>query len=137
MRLETLRWLEDIRLAGEAVQQFVAGRSLSDYAGDSQLRSAVERQLGIAGEALIQLRRADPETAARISDYEQVIAFGHHLMHPYWDIRVEVVWNITQRDVPVLIREARGLLAEGDAAFGDPPSGQRQRLDPPPRQDPP
>jgi len=137
MRLETLKWLEDIRLAGEAVMQFAAGRSLSNYAGDLQLRSAVERQLGIAGEALIQLRRGDPETAARISDYEQVIAFRHHLVHRYWDIRAEVVWNIIQRDVPVLIREVRGLLAEGDAALADPPPSQPQHLDPAPPQEPP
>jgi uncharacterized protein with HEPN domain len=137
MRLETLKWLENTRLAGEAVKQFAAGRSLSGYVGNLQLRSAVERPLGNAGEALFQLRRDDPGTAARISDYEQVIAFRHHLVHRHWDIRAEIVWNIIQRGVPRLIREVRGLLAEGDAALGDPPPGQPQHLDPAPPQEPP
>lgn len=44
------------------------GKSFSEYQADLVLRSAVERQFEIAGEALAKLRRFDAQTAATIGD---------------------------------------------------------------------
>jgi len=40
------------------------------------LRSAVERQFKVIGEALNRLSRLDPETAARVSDLPRIVAFA-------------------------------------------------------------
>lgn len=122
MQLEALKWLEDCRLAAERIQRFAAGRTAQDYTTDELLRSGIERQFGIVGEALSQLRRIDPATAERITDHEQIIAFRNGLIHRYWDLRPEVVWVFVERDLDVLIREVRALLAEGDAEFQNPPT---------------
>ncbi|HEY4079526.1 MAG TPA: HepT-like ribonuclease domain-containing protein [Burkholderiaceae bacterium] len=53
-------------MAGAKVRRFVQGKSFDDHLSDEVLRSAVERQLEIVGEALNQLRRADPATAALV-----------------------------------------------------------------------
>jgi uncharacterized protein with HEPN domain len=68
--------LEDMRMAGELIVQFATGRSLDDYTNDALLRSAIERQLTIIREALVRLAKADPTTAAQISEYQKIIAFG-------------------------------------------------------------
>ena len=52
MRPEARRHLYDILRAAEKLEQFTEGKSLDDYEGDALLRSGVERQLGIVGEAL-------------------------------------------------------------------------------------
>lgn len=52
MRPETTSLLEDIRQAAGLCAQFAAGATYETYAGDALLRSAVERQLTIIGEAL-------------------------------------------------------------------------------------
>ena len=49
-------YLELALLALERVPRFLAGRSLTDYLADELCRSAVERQLEIAGDALGQIR---------------------------------------------------------------------------------
>jgi uncharacterized protein with HEPN domain len=61
-------WLWDVRRAADDVAEFVQGRGFADYLTDRLLRSAVERQLEIIGEALNRLAREAPEIAARIPD---------------------------------------------------------------------
>jgi hypothetical protein len=52
MQHDPRAWLWDVRLAADSIATFVHGRSFADYAADLMLRSAVERQFEIAGEAL-------------------------------------------------------------------------------------
>jgi uncharacterized protein with HEPN domain len=63
MRIESKKNLYDIAHAAELALGFVAGKSFADYQSDPMLRSAVERQLEIAGEALAQLATTDPAGA--------------------------------------------------------------------------
>ncbi|WP_367619121.1 DUF86 domain-containing protein [Brachybacterium sp.] len=75
MQPESPTYLWDARRAAGLVHQFVSGRTFVEYTDDSMLRSAVERQFEIVGEALNRLRRVDPETAAQIPDLARIIAF--------------------------------------------------------------
>ena len=51
MQSEVRTYLFDIAAAISAIEEFTAGRSLEEYEQDLMLRSAVERQFGIIGEA--------------------------------------------------------------------------------------
>jgi hypothetical protein len=59
------------------------GKTFADYDADPMLRSAVERQLMIVGEALNRLRRIEPELLASITDSRKIIAFRNILGHGY------------------------------------------------------
>ena len=114
MRLESKKYLEDVRQAAELLEQFTRGKAIADYREDALLRSGVERQFEIIGEALNRLSRTDPVTAGRISEYRSVIGFRNVLIHGYNAIDDSVVWEVLQAKLPTLRREVETLLAEGD-----------------------
>ncbi len=111
MQLESKRYLHDIKLAAERLSGFTEGQVFNDYEQDVMLRSAVERQFEIIGEALSQLARID-ESIDRISDYRSIIGFRNILIHGYTDVDDTIVWDIIQSKLPILRREVDDLLAE-------------------------
>jgi len=82
-QLDIRKYLFDINEACESLIQFTAGKTFSDYSTDPMLRSAVERQFEIIGEALAQVLRLDPSLRSRISDTGRIIAFRNRLIHGY------------------------------------------------------
>jgi len=83
MHADAHKLLWDARLAADRVARFIAGKTFADYLQDEFLRSAVERQFEIVGEALNQLSRVDPATAAAIHELPRVVAFRNILIHGY------------------------------------------------------
>ena len=112
MRLDSKKHLEDVRRAGESIVRFSHDRTLQDYADDTLLRSAIERQFEIIGEALNRLSKFDPVTADRISDRSQIIAFRNILIHAYDAVDDHVVWEAATKKLPGLLDEVRALLNE-------------------------
>jgi uncharacterized protein with HEPN domain len=101
-----------MRRSAELILSFVDGRGLAEYTGDPLLRSGVERQFEIIGEALNRLRRLDPQTAAEITDVGRIIAFRDILIHGYDLVDHDVVWDVVEVHLPLLLREVCALLAE-------------------------
>jgi uncharacterized protein with HEPN domain len=112
MRLEARKLLEDVRRAGELIAGFVANKGLADYAADPLLRSAVERQFEVIGEALNRLARSDPHVAGKITHTARIIAFRNILIHGYDLVDYEVVWDVIETHLPLLREEVRALLGD-------------------------
>lgn len=112
MRLEAKKHLEDIRRAAELIGTFTEGRDFSDYVSDPLLRSGVERQFEIIGEALKRLAKSEPALVARITHHRRIIAFRNVLIHGYDAIDDAVVWDVIRMHLPVLRQELRTLLLE-------------------------
>jgi uncharacterized protein with HEPN domain len=118
MRRDAKVLLVDVLTALDRATRFTANKSFDDYAKDELLRSAVERQLAIVGEALWQLRRLDPESAGRIRDIDQIVAFRHVFVHGYSSIDDLLVWGILDSRLASLAEDVRTYLDE--LAAGDP-----------------
>ncbi len=112
MRVEAKKYLYDIQQAAELVAQFTANKRFEDYQADPMLRSAVERQFEIIGEALAQLARLDTALAARISEYRRIIAFRNILIHGYAQVDDRITWDIVETKLPVLRAEVKALLEQ-------------------------
>jgi uncharacterized protein with HEPN domain len=108
---EARAYLHDIERATILIDQFRRDKAFDDYLSDALLRSAVERQLEITGEAVSKLSGVDPTTAARLTGRRRIIALRNILIHGYTTIDDRVIWNILDQNLPVLQAEVRGLLA--------------------------
>jgi len=95
--------------AAMAVQQFVHGKTLDEYAQDRLLRGAVERHIEIIGEAASkisgQLRAAHPEIPWR-----GIIGQRHVLAHDYGEIEDEQIWRVATVHIPAIVKQLQGLL---------------------------
>ncbi len=112
MRLEAKKLLEDVRGAAELIVLFTEHKDLSGYAADPLLRSGVERQFEIIGEALNRLNKGEPTVASRITHCKRIIAFRNVLIHGYEAVDDSVVWDIVESHLPVLRNEVQALLEE-------------------------
>lgn len=110
MQPEIAKLLHDMKQVSERIARFVVGKSFPDYQSDEMLRSAVERQFEIIGEAMMRLVKADAATAAKITDYRKVSGFRNALIHGYDSIDDVISWGIVVNKLPTLIQEVDELL---------------------------
>jgi uncharacterized protein with HEPN domain len=104
-------YLWDALHAADLIVRFVDGRSFTEYQADDLVRSAVERQFEIIGEALDQSSRIDPDLAARIVDLPRLVAFRNILIHGYAIVDDALVWDAAVNKLPGLRAVLNDLVA--------------------------
>ena len=114
MQRKAPKLLEDIRQAAQRISEWSASRTLEQYRDDPMLRSAVERNLEVIGEAINRLARIDADTAGRLGPYEQIIAFHSILIHGYEIVDHDRVWHVIRNDVSDLLAKTDQLLYEAE-----------------------
>lgn len=110
--------LWDSSEAAKLVHEFVGSKTEADFTSDLMIRSAIERQLEILGEALNRLRRLDADTAARIPELDKIVGMRNIIAHEYGYIDYEIVWRAATIKIPALIPVLNELVDEAWGAAG-------------------
>lgn len=110
MERDARSWLWDVLEAARAIESFVQGLDAGSYAAQPLVHSAVERKFLIIGEALNQLSKADPSTAARVPELRVIVGFRNLLVHGYAEVNHDLVWNAIQKSLPKLRQAAQEVL---------------------------
>jgi len=94
----------------EFLLDFTAGKTINNYIKDRAFRSALERELQIIGEALIQLEKIAPDIAEQIPEYQNIIGFRHVPVHGYANLDPATVWNVVETKLGNLTKKLKSLL---------------------------
>jgi uncharacterized protein with HEPN domain len=104
-------YLVDIIESCDTIEFALAGIDVEGYLSNRVIRSAVEREFIIIGEAVASLGRLEPDLASRITHARLIVGLRNRLAHEYAAVDDEAVLRIAQHDVPVLRDECRVLLS--------------------------
>ncbi len=104
--------LRDALRACRAIAAFTEGVDFSGYEADLLLRSGVERQLEIIGEALKRAEDEDPVLAELVPELRGIVGLRNRVIHGYDAVDDEIVWDVVRINLPVLEVRMRALLGE-------------------------
>jgi len=104
-----LKYLSDISLSIDLIEDFISSvTNFIDYSNDLKTQSAVERQLGIIGEAVNKFDLLHPEIP--LKNARKIVGFRNRLIHAYDAIDSAMVWAIVKKELDPLKTEVKGLL---------------------------
>lgn len=95
----------------EKIEQYLRDVSVGDFLAYGMLFDAVCRELGIIGEAANNLSPAFQEKHNGIP-WKKIIGLRNVLVHEYFGVSAEILWETCQRSLPDLKKSLQSLRPE-------------------------
>ncbi|WP_340113744.1 HepT-like ribonuclease domain-containing protein [Maribellus mangrovi] len=104
MTLQGKKYLDDILYSIKLIESFMEDiTTFEDYVGDLKTQSAVERQLGIIGEAANKYNKLQLGNA--LQNTHQIIGLRNRIIYAYDNINCSIIWAIIKNHIPKLEKE--------------------------------
>ncbi len=116
MQRESRAYLADILEACDAISTALSGMQIDDYLSNRLVRSSVEREFTIIGEAVLALSKKAPDIFASLTNARRIVDFRNRLTHEYPTVDDELVWALAKVDLHVLRRECEAMVSQLDSA---------------------
>ena len=98
------KFLSDILHAIELIESFVSDiKDFDNYLSDMKTQSAVERQLGIIGEAVNKFEKLFPES--QIANARKIVGLRNRIIHTYDAVDPSIIWAIIKNHLGPLKQE--------------------------------
>lgn len=111
MTRELSAYLFDVLEACNAIEDVMTGVTLEDYREKRSIRSSVEREFIIIGEALRRISVLDSYLFMNISNSRSIVDFRNLLTHNYGAVNDSAVYGLVYSDLIVLKAEVTELLS--------------------------
>lgn len=106
-----LKYLSDIKQAIKLIEDFTSSiTTYNEYWEDKKTQSAVERQLGIIGEAVNKFDSIHPEI--KLQNTRKIVDLRNRLIHAYDSVDSAIVWAILKKHIEPIKREVNELLSQ-------------------------
>lgn len=96
-------YMLDMLLAARKVQIYTRNVNWERFRDDDLIQNAVMRQIQIIGEASRKISRQYKDAHSEIP-WQMIIGMRNRLVHEYFDIIPDRVWDVVEKDIPELIR---------------------------------
>ncbi len=105
-------FLRDILAASRKIEAITAATTEERFLADEVLPAAVLHHLTVIGEAI---NRLPPELRSRhpLVPWRQIVAVRHRIVHAYFDLDWQILWNAATDDIPRL-REQVSRIVESE-----------------------
>ena len=104
--------LSDVVEACQAIQAATTTSTLAHYLQTRLVRSSIEREFILIGEAISTLGRLSPAHFSRISNARRIVDFRNLLTHEYPVVDDALVWTFATELIPALLTECEAMLRE-------------------------
>lgn len=102
-------YLEDIMEAISRIESSLQGKSKSDFFKSYDLQDLTARRLEVIGEAAKNLPFHIREKYSEIP-WKNIAGTRDILIHAYFNIDLEKIWIVIQKDIPLLKKEVKKIL---------------------------
>jgi uncharacterized protein with HEPN domain len=113
MRRDYKVFLQDVLDANANVAEFVGAMTLDQFHDDKKTLHAVVRNLEVIGEAIKQVP-AEVRIRYPQVPWQRIAGLRDILIHHYFEIDVEIVWDVVQNKLAELKPQIETILAEAD-----------------------
>lgn len=113
VKSEWIRLQHMLEAAQEAVT-FVQARTRDDLDHDRVLSLALVKLIETIGEAATSITPAMRERLPQIP-WAEIIGMRHRLVHGYYEIDLNIVWEVISHDLPPPINHLNNILADQDS----------------------
>ena len=103
-------FLEDILEAITKIRRYTAGLSHDEFSKDEKTIDAIVRNLEVIGEAVKKVP-AKVRSKHQQVDWKKIAGLRDILIHEYFGIDVEIIWDILQNKLPILESQVRDVLS--------------------------
>ena len=93
----------------ERIESYIAGRDKQQFLDSTLIQDAVIRNLQVLAESTQRLSDDAKESQSRV-DWFKIAGFRNVLVHDYLGIEIERVWNILEKDLPILKEAIQNML---------------------------
>ena len=97
-------FIEDILKSIENIEEFSKNLDEEKFSKDNLRQSAIIRQLEIIGEAVKNIPDSFRKKYPKIA-WKDIAGLRDILSHAYFGVSMDRVWNIIEKDLPILKKE--------------------------------
>ena len=101
--------LRHMRDAAREALSFARGRTRSDLESDRMLVLSLVRSIEVIGEAAAQVSKVRQEAHPAIP-WPEIVAMRNRLVHAYFDVDLDRIWDTVIDDLPSLIVQLERLV---------------------------
>ncbi|MDB9311875.1 DUF86 domain-containing protein [Spirulina sp. CS-785/01] len=102
-------YLLDIARLCQTILRLTSDMTESDFYGDERTQLAILYEITIIGEVVKRLSSDFRETHVQIQ-WRQIAGMRDRLVHDYDTIKIDLVWQVIQNDIPDLLNYITPLL---------------------------